>query len=171
MPQVTDFPYLDSIIEEIVEGRRVVLFPPGISAFIVSNLAFLIGGSVLCAALLPVALQHWITHAGAAQLIGIVMLLPQVVVPAILVTRGHRNARVLMARLQTTWLALSAAGTLVALNMEARSKLTASLLAFAILSFSRFLVSTTTYRVFSIFQERLHARLAAKRRKQPSKLR
>jgi hypothetical protein len=168
MPQATDFPYLDSIIEEIVEGRRVVLFPPGTGIFIVSNLAFLIGGTVLCAALLPVALQHWITHAGAAQLIGVVMLLPQVVVPAIFVARGHGNARVLMARLQTAWLALSAIGTLVALNMEARSKLTASLLAFTILSVSRFLVSTTTYRVFSVFQQRLHARLAAKRRKPPA---
>ena len=50
-------PFLDGIVDEILRGERVVLFPPGTAAFVMANMTFLFGSGLLCASALSAPLS------------------------------------------------------------------------------------------------------------------
>lgn len=157
MPERPDYSFLDSIIEEIWQGKRIVVAPPGTLAFVATNIAFTLGGALFCAAIVPELLRVSISDRAQIQLVGIALVVPQVVVPALMVARGRREARRLFARGLEVWIVLVALSTLYlygsGVGLRAAGVVSAALLAFA-----RYCVATPSYLVFAVFQERMRLR-------------
>jgi hypothetical protein len=157
-----DFPYLDSLVEEVVQGKRALLFGPGVGVFVATNLMFTLGGALLCAAVLPAALHRLISEPAVAQLVGVLVLVPQIVIAAALVVRGHPRGRAAFMRILELWLAVAAVSVLTAVALSWKTGLFSLVLATALVGTSRVLVSTRGYRVFSTYHQRLYARLRTK---------
>jgi hypothetical protein len=164
MSEPPDLSFLDSVIEEIWEGKRVVLAPPGTGAFIATNLAFTIGAALVCAAILPELLQTSAAERGLVQLTGIALLVPQVVVPAVMVARGRRTGRRVLTLLLDAWLLLAGAGTLFLFFASAVGP-AAGIVSTAVLAIARSCIATRSYLVFTVFQERMALRRASRARK------
>jgi hypothetical protein len=158
MADPPEFPFLDSIIEEIWQGKRVVFVPPGTVAAIATNLAFTMGGALWCAAVLP-----WLTHAtspsarASVALGGIALLVPQIVVPAVMVARGLTLGRRILVWMLTAWSLVAGGGALYLAVTHADLR-NAAVVSATLLAFARYCVATRSYRVFSTFQERMRAR-------------
>jgi hypothetical protein len=157
MSEPPDFSFLDSVIEEIWQGKRVLLAPPGTGAFVATNVAFTIGAALVCAAILPEVLQASPGGRGLMQLTGIALLVPQVVVPAVMVARGRRGGRRILTLLLDAWLLLAGAGTLLVLFAMAGSP-TTGIVSTVILALARYGIATRSYLVFTVFQERMGLR-------------
>lgn len=158
MGERNEFPFLDSIIEEIWQGKRVVLVPPGALLFAVANVSTTIGIALWSASMLPRVLHTFVPQPGAAQLIGILAGLLQILVPALLIVRGNHAGRRVMGLLVSAWLAIAALSAGYCRLVGATPALVACLVALALFSFAGFLFRTRSYRVLCVFQQRMRAR-------------
>lgn len=159
MTERSELPYLDTIVEEIVQGRRTLLFPPGTASFVAVNIAFTLGGALLCASLLPRVLGSLVPHAGIAQMLGLVALVPQIVVPGLLVARGRPSGSIAHKYLLSAWCLISGMDVVASLVMGGSSSLVVGLVAACALATARVLLLSPGYLVFSVFQQRLRMRL------------
>lgn len=107
-------PVLDEIVDQILRGERVVLFPPGTLAFVAVCMGLLIGSALLCTIALPSLLGDALPHAAVAPLIGIGAALLSLVVPALLVAHGFVAGRRAFQGVTIAWLALAALALLAA---------------------------------------------------------
>jgi hypothetical protein len=151
-------PYIDQVVDEVLRGERLVLFPPGVWAFVAGKLLFLVAAAAGSAAAFPSLLSMVGVPPGAAQMIGLLAVLLLLIVPAFLESRGLPTGRPAFVRVTQACLVAATAGALLALSGDLEVNLTAY--AVAALGFAAALAvaHTTAYRTFTVFHQRLRAR-------------
>ncbi len=90
MTELPDDEELEQIVRETVQGKRVVLFPPGLFSFVATNMFLLVSFSALVLPLLGFAMvERSVGTRAIGQLVFIVGATGLLVFPALLVIRGN----------------------------------------------------------------------------------
>lgn len=80
---------LKKLVEDVKNGKKIVLFPPGTVLFVFSNLLLLMSFVSLLVAVLGVNFQGYdVPQKATAQLIAVFFVFITIVPPALLLTRG-----------------------------------------------------------------------------------
>jgi hypothetical protein len=151
-------PVLDAVIDEILRGERIVLFPPGILAFVATNLAVLFGSGVLFMLLLELWTSATVSQRAVSQLLaaglsGLLSVIPGALV-AIGIPSGQRiEQTTVLALLVLSILVLAAAFTSISGISAMGSTIAVTLLGVGYAS-----VRTAGYRTYALFRQRLRQR-------------
>jgi hypothetical protein len=154
-------PEMDKIVDEILRGQRVHLFPPGLWAFVSVNLLVLIGG-VLVTALVARgfasaepsgrAIAHMVSVLAGAGLASAV---------AGFIVVGAPWAIVAVRRIVSLAIAFAVFGLLLALGGVIEGPLVPHLVAMAMLRIAYAITRTPSYFTMALFRQRLRVRRAA----------
>lgn len=164
-------PFIDQIVDEVLRGQRLVLFPPGVGVFALATIAILMGSAIWMAVTLPRLMAGYV-HPAVAPLLGLLFTVPMVVVPALMLARGRPLGSVLLLRVVGLWLLLTVGAAAAALMGALSAPVAAYALAGAAFLVALVAVRSRRFRVFVIFQQRLRAgreRLARERITSPVK--
>ena len=150
-------PALDAVVDEILRGERVVVFPPGSLVFISANIAALVGSGVLFVSTLQNLFATSIPERAVMQLVGIACAALLAVVPGMLVALGVPKGRQI-ARMMVQSLLACTAVALGSVLFGAALSLTACLVAAVLLGFSYAMIQGVGYGTYALFQLRLRQR-------------
>jgi len=99
-------PLLDEIVDEVVRGERMIIFAPGIIAFVSTTMGLLFGSVLFCAIVLPS--MGGPLALGWAPLAGIGAALITLCVSTFFVAQGYSSGYVIFQSVTGAWLALAA---------------------------------------------------------------
>ena len=109
MTRVSDDKELEQIVRETVQGKRVLLFPPGLFSFVMTNMLLLLSVSAFVLPLLDIAMaERSVGSRAIGQLVFVVFATGLLVFPAFLVIRGNNRGMTLL-RVLATGITLAAA--------------------------------------------------------------
>lgn len=151
-------PFLDGIVDEVLRGERIILFPPGTWAFSVANVGLLLGNGLLSMTALPALADGLITNPPVLVMGGLAVTLVSTVVPAFMVAHGISNGRPIFMGLISLSVAAGAL-TVVASTFSTMTTLRLpAALALGILGCTAFIARTRAYHSFALFKLRLRSR-------------
>lgn len=156
----TKTPVLDGIVDEILRGERVVMFPPGTAAFVMANMSFLFGSGLLCVTTLTALLAGAVEHSAPFVFAGLGAAIASLFVPAFMVAHGFPRGRRAFITVALCWAVAGAVAALASVAGALRVAPLLLLLSTALLASSAFTATTLGYRTFVIFKQRLRARRA-----------
>lgn len=156
-PGRPESPALDALVDDILSGQRVVLFPPGVFAFAGAAVTFIVGASLLCAMTLPVALES-IIHPAVAPLLGIAGAAVMLALAAFAVASGRAQARAVFAGMVAIWLALACLFLLGILGDEWAGKSTLATLPIGFLAAALATTGSSRFRTFTQFKFKIRER-------------
>jgi len=153
-----DSKILDTIVDEILRGERMVLFPPGALVFVIATVSLQMGAALVAASSFPPLLFRQGIHAGMAQMLGLVSASAFVCLPAILVALGRSGGYAIVKHVVHYALGVSVLLTIASLTNMVCISLTTLVIATFFVVVSNRLVSSISYRTFSTFKRRLRER-------------
>lgn len=83
---------IETLVAEMKNGRRSVLYPPGMLVFVLVNMLLLGGFLCLCAVLIS-ASELQVPQKAILQLVSILIFVIIIVIPALMLTRGKSGIR------------------------------------------------------------------------------
>jgi len=151
------YPAFDRLADEILLGKRVVPFPPGLFAVIAAFMLTLIAGTALSSVALPVLFAPWTSHPAVA-LFGLPVVLLSVVVPMILLANGFPAGCVSLIAVIRGWLIASLLALLLLGHAAERPALVVLAVATAMLGAAAWITSTTPFAALAVLKQRLRVR-------------
>lgn len=148
--------FTDQIVDEILRGHRLVLFPPGVGVFALATIALLIGSAIWMAVTLPRLLAGYV-HPAVAPLLGLLVAVPMVVVPALMLARGRPLGSILLLRVVQLWLLLTLTAGAAAMIADVSTPAAAYAVAGAAFLVALVALRSRRFQVFVVFQQRLRA--------------
>jgi hypothetical protein len=154
-------PEMDRLVDEVLRGQRVLLFPPGLGASLLVNFLLLASTTVLLVAAIPTFTGELREHRVLAQLGGVLVAATLTMVTATLVLVGAPSALGVMRRTITVLFALALLCLLLAIAGELSGAPTAYTLVVAALGAAHLVVNSRAYFTGVMFRQRLRVRRAA----------
>ena len=146
---------LESLVESIKQGQRVVFFPPGIAAFIAVNLLLIASFITLFAPIMSIMGSDWeMGQKAGGQFFVILLAIGCIVPPALFITRGRKNLRRWFTLLSSTLAFAAAIMVIIGMLMDIQAlQNQAPPLYVCIItsSFAAFLTQSTSYQLLVQF--------------------
>jgi hypothetical protein len=155
----TEVAVVERLVDDVLGGRRSLRFAPGAPVFVAANMLLLVGGALLSAVSLPPLLRPWVAAPPVAQLIGLAVILPSLLVPAYLTVTGRASGRRVFLAVGAAWLTAGVAVTAVVVRAGSGA-VGACAAAVLLLALSHAAARTSASRRFALFKQRLRARRA-----------